>query len=79
MSKRPVDRERCGWCGDFRDELAEPDGPCPEAIDHDPATGEPYICGPHQYERVIDLMVAVVNSLATPSDSETESSESESP
>lgn len=42
-------RNRCGWCGGYEDELADPHGPCPEAIDHDAETGEPYICGPHQY------------------------------
>lgn len=44
---------RCGWCGGYEDELADPHGPCPEAIDYDPVTDEPYIIGPHQYVREV--------------------------
>lgn len=50
MSDSPT-RMRCGWCGGYEDEMADPYGACPMAIDHDPETGEPYICGPHQYRR----------------------------
>jgi hypothetical protein len=40
---------RCGWCGAYEDELEDPTGPCPQALDYDPETGEPYIMGPHQF------------------------------